>query len=51
MTPEKCDHPMNQRWQWRNHWECCLCMSRFKGKKDEEESQPRRENKDEETIR
>lgn len=33
----RCDHPMDQRWQYPMHWLCCRCYKWFWGKKEDDQ--------------
>lgn len=35
MTPLKCEHPTDQRWQYPEHWLCCVCLKEFWGRTDD----------------
>jgi hypothetical protein len=32
MREEQCTHPKNRIWQWSDHWFCCKCWYRERGK-------------------
>jgi len=31
----KCNHPMDERWQYEHYWLCCVCYRLFWGDKKE----------------